>query len=82
MVANMDPSLVLAVLRPRATESPSETLLKLLSDPFHAQVCYKTLLDIRQIPRHMATRLINGDLFGKEMSALAPFAPRNLVMYL
>ncbi|RDI88605.1 hypothetical protein Vi05172_g1264 [Venturia inaequalis] len=34
----MDSSPVLAVLRPRATETPSDTLLKLLSDPFHAQI--------------------------------------------
>jgi hypothetical protein len=39
MVANMDPSPVLAILLPRQTsDSPSDTILKLLSDPFRSQV--------------------------------------------
>jgi hypothetical protein len=43
MVANMDPSPVLAILLPRQTsDSPSDTILKLLSDPFRSQVRNRT----------------------------------------
>lgn len=71
MVANMDTSLVLAVLETRATESPSDTLLKLLSDPFHAQVCYKTPLGVREISCHIPPRWSPGEPLCKEMSSLA-----------